>query len=48
MAVNLYMYNIGIQMKRKEPTKDIYDDFNLKKNFGLLIYIIVFQRSGLL
>ena len=27
--------NTGIQMKREKITQDIYDDFKLKKPFGL-------------
>ena len=26
----IYNHNIGIQMKRKEPTKLFYDDFNMR------------------
>ena len=30
-----YTLNIGIRMKRKELTNTFYDDFKLKKPFGL-------------
>ena len=35
--------NIGIQIKRKQLTLDIYY-FKLKKSLGLLVYIEIFQR----